>query len=381
MPEYGLVNHYAKENTRMKTGKTIEQLWLELDRQQQSKHDALVRTNTIRSETGGWGSQLYLEGDGRYDINEHAHTQIAQHLRIPKAYYDRMRYDQPALFDSNVNTWMEAAPPDQKRLVRTLDGKARAFLSNGYRILDNIDLMRFLMPEFAQYQDLQVLSSEVTERNLYLKLALPRLTREIALNDVVQMGVVFRNSEVSAGALSAMPFLFRLKCLNGMVVEEYGKRRHHVGRRLELEDGEDVMTIYSDEAKQADDRALFLKMRDVARAVLTEVTLDKVVNKIQQAEGIEVVHPDDDLEVIAQKEGLTEEERKTVLGHLIRDGGSNLWEFANAFTRAASDMEDYERATEFEVMGGKLIDLSRTEWRDLTNPTSKKSTTLALAVA
>lgn len=64
-------------------------------------------------------------------VTDHAHGQIAQRLDIPAKYYNRMRSEAPALLAANVNNWFQEQP--ERRMIRTLDGKARAFLSDRYR--------------------------------------------------------------------------------------------------------------------------------------------------------------------------------------------------------------------------------------------------------
>ena len=39
------------------------------------------------------------------------------------------------------------------------------------------------------------------------------------------------NSEVGLGAVSIQPLVYRLVCTNGMIVNDMGERRHHVGRQ------------------------------------------------------------------------------------------------------------------------------------------------------
>lgn len=60
-----------------------------------------------------------------------AHRQIGTNLRIPAAYYDRMREERPDLLAYNANTWFKQE--SSQRMLRTLDGSARAYLSNRYR--------------------------------------------------------------------------------------------------------------------------------------------------------------------------------------------------------------------------------------------------------
>ena len=49
--------------------------------------------------------------------------------------------------------------------------------------------------------------------------------------DIVQAGVMISNSEVGLGAVSIQPLVYRLVCTNGMIVNDMGERRHHVGRQ------------------------------------------------------------------------------------------------------------------------------------------------------
>ena len=39
----------------------------------------------------------------------------------------------------------------------------------------------------------------------------------------------------------------------------------------------------------------------------------------------------------------------------------------NAVTHYSQDVEGYDRATEFEALGGKLIELASTEWKGLAH--------------
>src|SRR5690606_27383707 len=115
-----------------------------------------------------------------------AHGQLSDRLGIPKAYYDRMRDAAPALFDANVNHWLSAG--DERRLVRTLDGRVRAILSDRYRVLDNLDLASVAIPVLEEH-GFEVVSAELTERKLYLKATTPRICAEVRPGDAVQAGI------------------------------------------------------------------------------------------------------------------------------------------------------------------------------------------------
>ena len=50
---------------------------------------------------------------------------------------------QPELLAENVNSWFQREPT--QRMVRTLDGTVRAFLSNRYRRIDNLDIAEIVL--------------------------------------------------------------------------------------------------------------------------------------------------------------------------------------------------------------------------------------------
>src|SRR5262245_14401480 len=104
-------------------------------------------------------------------LTNYAHGQLSQHLGIPKAYYDRMRAEQPALLAGNVNTWFKADATN-KRMLRTLDGQVRAVLSPKYRPLDNFDLANVVLPTLID-RKAEIVSAELTETRMYIKAILP----------------------------------------------------------------------------------------------------------------------------------------------------------------------------------------------------------------
>lgn len=124
----------------MKSGVTLQQMLTEVKRQSESKEDYLIAPNRLRMESYGKEMFLHLSDDSGTELIEPmtitgiAHRQIGTHLRIPAAYYDRMREERPDLLAYNANTWFKQE--NSQRMLRTLDGSARAYLSNRYRRID-----------------------------------------------------------------------------------------------------------------------------------------------------------------------------------------------------------------------------------------------------
>jgi hypothetical protein len=240
-------------------------------------------------------------------------------------------------------------------MIRTLDGQVRAVFSDRYRRLDNYDLAENVLPILQRLEGARFESVELTETKMYLKVVTPRVEVEIAPGDVVQAGIVITNSEVGQGTLSVQPLVYRLVCRNGLIASDRALRKTHVGRVLHSE--EEAITVFRDDTLAADDKAFFLKVRDVVEAAVSEATFRQVAQKMQKTLDIKLTgDPVKAVEVLANRYTLNESERAGVLRHLI---------VVNALTHFSHEVEDYDRATEFEALGGKLIELSSSEWKEV----------------
>ena len=306
-------------------------------------------------------------GDNRFGVQNWAHKQIGQHLQIPGAYYERLRTTEPQLLATNVNT-LFAHQPSERRMIRTLDGNVRAVVSPKFFALDNYDLLESLIPTFnqvgAQYLDLQL-----TERHIYIVATLPSLRMDVPgsrrVGDIVEGGVIISNSEIGDGTLYARGFLNFLVCLNGMVRQDASFKRYHVGKSVEAD--ADVRELLSNEAREADAKAIFLKLRDVTRALFGEAEFKAYVNKVAATtqQPIEIARAEKVVELTVKELALPEKAREGVLTELIRSGDFSRYGLVNAITAQSHEADTYETSVEFQKAGGKVIELSPKLWTRL----------------
>src|SRR5947199_152255 len=103
----------------MKIGRSLINLAQELERQLTSKRDLIVPSSLLRCHTDEDGMCRLLihakDGGGDYGVTNLARHQLAEKLRIPFTYFERMRTAQPALLDSNINAWLQA--DDDRRMI------------------------------------------------------------------------------------------------------------------------------------------------------------------------------------------------------------------------------------------------------------------------
>ena len=229
----------------MKTGRNLQEVLVELNRQNQAKQDFISPAQGMHlREVGGDLRQralarLLREDGHTFEINHLTtnqqevfgttslfHRQVASALGIPAKYYDLMQKEKPELLAENVNSWFADKPSSY--MVRSMDygarQVARALLSERYRRIDNMEIATAVLPLFAGNDQYEVMSCEVTENRLYLKVVNHRLEMEVRRGDIVQAGVMISNSEVGLGAVSIQPLVYRLVCTNGMVVNDMGIR-------------------------------------------------------------------------------------------------------------------------------------------------------------
>lgn len=359
----------------MKQGKTLVQLAEEIERRAAAKKDYIVDTAHMTMTVGEGPKPTLVFGETTLGVNDIAHAQLAEGVGIPKPYYDRMLAEKPELLARNVNEWLAANPKNQ--LVRTLDGTARAYLSDKYRPLENEDLARAVIPVLLDL-DVEIMSSEITERRFYIKAVDKKIVRALAekgaafgdgghtiIRGNACPAITIGNSEVGMGALSILAGYYNDWCSNLATFNERSMRKYHVGAKNELL-GDNISALLSDETRQKTDIALWAQVGDVVKNAFDQARFDALVDKVEgtvrdriEGDPVKVVN------LSSKRFGLTEVEGKSVLRHLIEGGSLTRFGLHNAVTRASQDAEDYDRATELERIGGNIIDLPRSEWEEV----------------
>ncbi len=356
----------------MKQGKTLSQLAQELERIQSTKRDFIVPTSKL--QMNDQGNVEFTNGERHeFSINNWSGGQLAAYADIPKQYFDRIKEQNPALLAQNVNHGLKLASKSSERearLVRTLDGNVRGFLSSRYRMLDAHDLLEATLPTLIDNK-FQVLSSEVTERRLYLKTATDRIQGEVKVGDVVQYGVMLSTSDVGAGSLRVEPFFYRLSCLNGMVMETKFRKAHLGSNNFERE----VQELLTDETKRLNDAAFFATVRDYLTATMKPEIFEREMNKMREAADRKITNFDLEkvVELTMNEVGVKGEGIKKGILAALASGNENAgltqWGLVNSFTRAAHDEAlDYDTATDLERAGGAVLELSPTQWKRIAQP-------------
>lgn len=383
----------------MKRGMSLESLLTTVIEQRESKRDFVANTKEaiqmVPAEDLEDGVALVLLKEGateleRFTITENCHRQIAGRLQIPWKYYDRLLKDHKDLVISQVNALFEREP--QTRLLRTLDGKARAFLSDRYRTIDNDEVIEQVLPPIVKGDvPSKLLSSNVTENNMFIKVLFTgdnlamdignapqgRLPADVPGHtwlgregsdtgrDIVRPGCIIRNSETGHGTLRIDGFFWRAFCDNGCVFgteEVFNFKRTHLGGKLVTEDG--GFEIFSDETKRKQNEVIIAEITDAMSALTTETNVQKMADKLRTLkQGEQVKDAFAAVDQLAKEVDIRDGEKQDIITNLLSDGDFSRWGMLNAVTKVANtEAVDYERACDLENIGGQIIDMQMRQW-------------------
>ncbi len=349
----------------MKPGLTMEALAAEIVRQNNSKEDYIVNANRLCMEC--FGSNLFLRvldeiGNDRIeplDINPIAHRQIGTHLSIPAKYYNKMLEEYPELLVSNVNAWLERS--DAQRMLRVLDGSARALLSNRYLRMDHFPITQASVPIIGEMPEIRFESCQITDNRMYIKVVNPLLEAEVTPGDVVQAGILISNSEVGLGSVNIQPLIYRVRSQTGIFINDSVTKRNHVGRTNFAEINFQLEGV---EASTLDTHAFLQTIQSSIRSAADTERFQQVVEMMRRAKEARINTEDIPgvLKQTGKDFGITEAEQSGVMEHLMANDDMTQYGLANAVSRHSQDIESYDRATDLEGIGYNIMAMPQRQW-------------------
>jgi len=363
----------------MLTGKSLTDMAKELERIQEQKQDFIVPTKELEAKVGD-NQQVNIafetnEGEHSFGLNSHSSQQVASYLDIPVRYFHKLQQENPILLTDNINHGLEnkgqivkRGNKPEGRMIRSLDGYLRGFLSSYYRPLDSHKLLETALPVIFE-NGMEVVSSENTERRLFVKALSPKLKTEIQKGDTVQYGLTISNSDVGSGSLRIEPMIYRLVCDNGMISNTAMKRFHTGRNQVERE----VFEVLSDETLQKDDAVFWDKVQDILKASMEQVNFEREVERLKEATEIPIENTKLDKVVDKAMKATKvqgENKKEGILAALAsgnEGAGLTKYGLVNSFTKAAHQVEEisYEDSIEMERAGGMILDLNKSQWKEI----------------
>ena len=341
------------------------------------KADFLTPTNDLQKVTDPDTKRpvLVIEAKGgeptrHLDINSVAFQQLAAHCDIETRTARRLQDHYPAEFDTLINAHFQKEP--KRKMLRTFldtdetNGTARALLSDRFKCFDNDDMFQTILPPLMENPaQFQVAQANLSESRLYMRFkSLNQTGAGANVNDIMANGVGFSNSETGMGSVSVYAIMWTLACLNGMQTENKTRSSHITSAR----DGDD-WGLLSGEARDADNRALNLKLRDLVGAYSSREMFDETLEKMKAA-AADVIEGEysvaDTVNNLGTVMRLTKKETSNVLDGLMKTIGQAGYEndrplsratLINAMT-AAGNVSDIDATDDWQRRGGQLLNMS-----------------------
>ena len=367
---------------------TLEDLSNMLREQQTRKVDIVAPASSIRSRRGLLrikGVEPYIDdegvtlADGWYQPTSIADEGMADKLGIPLAYMRRLRSEHVPLLDDNVNGWLSRTDRsflircfrgDEQGSDRKVPGIARAFLSNRFAIMDNLDALLAALDGVREAGvPVEVAGCDLTERRMTVRIECPQVTALAPTllrgyrspfpatgphaapegDPIVFAGFVLSNSETGGGAYTLTPRITVQVCKNGLTVNRDAMRAVHLGGVLEA-----GTVAWSAETQTRAVALVRSKTVDAVKSFLTEDYLNATVAQMEQRAGEEVSDVDA-VRKVTKGLSFTEAQTDDILGFFIRGGQMTVAGVANAATAYAQTVDDPEVAAQMEQGAARLL--------------------------
>lgn len=332
---------------------------------------------------------------------------IAEKLGIPTAYMRKLRESRPDLYDTNVNGWLHGqtnfvdpnvqsfTPDARKFLVRNFrpqdggQGICRAFLSDRYRVVDNLDVLTAALEGIeASGANVQIRGCDLSERKMRVRIVCeevavlapvllegyrspfngPSAVQRVGYGHVpgdgthtmykagqepvVFAGFELSNSETGGGAFTLVPRLEIAVCSNGLTISLDALRSVHLGGRLD----EGIINWSVDTL----DKQLALVTAQARDAVATFLDAEYVTRKIAELEqkaSTPVTDAAGTVEQVSKALRYSEERRTSVFSHFILGGQMTAAGVLNAITSVAQTLDDSDEAAEMESHAIRAMEL------------------------
>lgn len=291
-----------------------------------------------------------------FEITDICHQQIAVKTQIPKIFYDRLREKYPELLLQNINELIH--DKDNKIMVRTLYGRARALLSNRYQPIDNYDVMACALKNFDLIQkrdniNINIMRADVTDSHFYLKVYSPDFSAiigktETNTGDKVHGGIIISNSEVGQGRFSVKLFIAVIQCNNGMISEK-GLSRVHIGSSKE-----DQTIEWSERTIELDDATLFSKLEDLIHTGFQREKFNTWIDELNEKASTPITKPIVAIKNVVRDYGIPKEETDQLLLKFSQYGYTQ-WGLTQTVTDHAQSQKSYNKQIELEKAGADIM--------------------------
>lgn len=358
----------------------------ELQRRMQSRVDfvADARQMDIRVSDGkvyllakaGTPMSEFIDSTGA-ELTPNAVSQFLEKedVPVPAVFGGKLIQSHPDVAESLLRELLHRGK--ERRMVRMLDGRVRAFLSDRYKTLDNYDLA-YQALKVAKTVGAEVLECHLTDDVFRLKMIDRKLWGDLVAakdenkkagelsshrwigRNFVNPGedlpggagtvwpmIGLSNSETGRGGCHVNIGICHAICLNGAVIDK-AMRAIHLG--AELPSG-----ILSKEAIDANARTVYLQVRDILTAAFNHDQFHAMIDRLNGNASRPIAAPAMAVDVCISEGWIPAEVRDAVFSHFIADYRHTVGGLSGAISRTSQDIDDADKAEEMMEVAGNVL--------------------------
>jgi hypothetical protein len=279
------------------------------------------------------------------------------------SYLRRMRTEAVDLYDLNVNGWLQK-DPTRRFLLRAFKGEPgvlRAWLSDGYKIIDHLDMLTAVLAGIKESgHPVKITGADLTERRMIVRVEsehvealAPELLRGYRSPftgqtgdqlPIVSAGFVFTNSEVGSGKYAITPRIVAQVCGNGMTITKDAFGKIHLGARMDQ-----GIVKFSEDTQEKNLSLITAQTRDAVATFMNRDYVERKLADIQREAGREITSPAETVELVAKQLRFSDSVRESVFSHFIKGGQTTAGGIMQAITATAQTLDDGDAAYELET--------------------------------
>lgn len=301
---------------------------------EERKTSAIDIVSTFRMLEHGEDVMLSLGDHGTYQISHFAHNNIATLCYIPKIYYDYLLNDAPDILCTIVNRYSS-----DEMLCRIFDSEIRAVLSDHYRIIDNNDLLTWVID--ALPAGMTGHEGELTDSRMYAKF-ISKGTITIGKHTLTP-GIAIQNSEIGTGAVRIDLFALINDNDCGMIIRQ-PTTKIHLGRKV---DAGVIDTTEGPEYVQQRIEHMIKHATDPKRiGVVAAAIRDNALQPVDK--------PIDTVNRIAKNTRIKKRDTLQLLNKFLDKSIKTRWHLALATATTATLVGDTDKAITLERLAGMI---------------------------
>ena len=321
-------------------------------------HDVLIPQSDLKVMVDGNKPYLNcsLEDQGM-NLHNNAIGQIASKLGMPTAWVRKMITGEQWERETIARAMNEHfnCLEDKQVLIRSVDGEARAYLSDHFKRMNNLPVMTGFIGA-TRKQGAHMYKAALTDLKAHVEVIYPEVFTVGTPNNgevVLAQGAQLSSSDFGVGSLEVNIFMLQVICNNGMVVQKM-IRKIHLGKQMNQDD-----FAFSDKTIDLNTQAIISSINDVSGTLFLPSVREEMKARITNASE-KVVK----LEKVVKelpKMGILKDEVSLIEQCLADSDGSTgvtgkltAWKLSQAVTSVANTMGE-ERKRELQVIGGHFL--------------------------